>query len=350
MEPQDFTRRLLRWSADAGRRHLPWQQDPTPYRVWVSEIMLQQTQVNTVIPFYQRFMARFPDVPSLASAPVDEVLHLWTGLGYYARARNLHSAAKMIMQGHAGVFPGSLDQLRELPGIGRSTAGAILALSRGQRDAILDGNVKRVLSRVFGIEGDPSKAGTLDRLWQQAEQCTPTSQVAEYTQGIMDLGAMVCTRSRPRCSSCPMNPGCIAARDGRQADLPSPRRPRERPSREVTLLLAESRAQGIRAVLLERRAESGVWGGLWSPPQFENREAALAWCRRELGEPASLPEPLPPIDHAFTHFDLRLHPLRVRCNLVARVDEGTHLWYTLATPPRIGLPKPIKTLMERLED
>jgi A/G-specific adenine glycosylase len=203
---------------------------------------------------------------------------------------------------------------------------------------------------VFGIEGDPSKAATLDRLWQQAQQCTPTSQVAEYTQGIMDLGAMVCTRSRPRCSSCPMNPGCIAARDGRQADLPSPRRPRERPAREVTLLLAESRAQGIRAVLLERRAESGVWGGLWSPPQFENSEAALAWCRQELGEPVGLPQPLPPIDHAFTHFDLRLHPLRVRCDPVAWVDEGSRLWYTLAAPPRIGLPKPIKTLIERLED
>lgn len=350
MEPQDFTRRLLRWSAEAGRKHLPWQQDPTPYRVWVSEIMLQQTQVNTVIPFYLRFMDRFPDVPSLAGAALDEVLHLWTGLGYYARARNLHSAAKILMQRYGGNFPGTLEQALELPGIGRSTAGAILALSRGERHAILDGNVRRVLSRVFAVEGDPSKAATLATLWQWAERCTPVQEVAGYTQGIMDLGATLCTRTSPACARCPMESGCLAARDGRQVELPSPRRPRERPSREVTLLLAESCAQGTRAVLLERRAESGVWGGLWSPPEFESREVALAWCRQELGEPVSLPQSLPPIDHAFTHFDLRLHPLRVCCRPVACVNDGARLWYTLARPPRIGLPKPIRSLMARLED
>lgn len=350
MEPEEFTRRLLHWSKQAGRKHLPWQQDPTPYRVWVSEIMLQQTQVSTVIPYYQRFMARFPDVPSLAAAALDEVLHLWTGLGYYARARNLHLAAKVLMQHHGGEFPGTIDEVMELPGVGRSTAGAILALSCGQRHAILDGNVKRVLARVFGIEGDPSSAATMGRLWQQAEQCTPTSHVAAYTQGIMDLGAMVCTRAKPRCTACPMSPGCIAGREGRQAQLPSPRSRPERPSREVTLLLAESCAQGARAVLLERRTESGVWGGLWSPPQFESREAALAWCQRELGEPVGAPQSLSPIDHAFTHFDLRLHPLRVSCNPASHINDSARLWYTLAKPPRIGLPKPIKTLMERLED
>jgi A/G-specific adenine glycosylase len=346
-----FAERLLAWFEASGRKNLPWQSDPTPYRVWVSEIMLQQTQVATVVPYYERFMARFPSVQALAEAPADEVLHLWTGLGYYARARNLHSCAKTLVQKHGGEFPQSLAAVESLQGIGRSTAAAILALSRGRRHAILDGNVKRVLARVFGIEGDPSKSHTLARLWAQADQCTPAQRVADYTQAIMDLGATVCTRSRPGCTLCPMTESCVAVKTGRQAELPNPKAKLARKSRETTLLLAQVNLNAGQSILLERRPESGIWGGLWSPPQFDSEDDALAWCRREIGEPAQAPEPLAPIDHAFTHFDLRLNPVRVQCAVSDAVrDEGRRLWYTLRSPPRVGLPQPIKVLFERIRN
>ena len=219
-QDEEFSQRLLAWFADHGRHTLPWQINPTPYRVWISEVMLQQTQVATVIPYYERFMARFPDVQSLASAPLDEVLHLWTGLGYYARARNLRACAQMLTARFGGEFPERIDEVMELPGIGRSTAGAILALSRGQCHPILDGNVKRVLARVFGIAGDPSSKPVLELLWAQSHACTPAANLAAYTQAIMDLGATVCTRARPACSACPMKAICVAALEGRQAELP----------------------------------------------------------------------------------------------------------------------------------
>jgi A/G-specific adenine glycosylase len=344
-----FATRLLAWFDVHGRKNLPWQQDRTPYRVWISEVMLQQTQVSTVIPYFERFMARFPEVGMLAAAPEDEVLHLWTGLGYYARARNLRACARVLVAAHGGVFPEAIDAVVELPGIGRSTAGAILALSRDERHAILDGNVKRVLSRVFGIAGDPSSAAVNAALWMQAEACTPKSRAGAYTQAIMDLGATVCTRSRPACTVCPMNGICIAAREGRQGELPGRKVRRERRVREATLLIAESGSAGARAVLLERRSSPGILGGLWSPPQFEDEGAALEWCRREVGETFSELKRLPPIDHAFTHFDLRLNPVRVRCAVGSGVREGEgRLWYSLEAPPRVGLPQPIRLLIERL--
>ena len=349
LEPEQFTERLLAWFQIHGRHNLPWQQNPTPYRVWVSEVMLQQTQVSTVIPYYERFMARFPDVQSLAAAPIDEVLHLWTGLGYYARARNLRACAQALMARHGGELPEDLEAVTALPGIGRSTAGAILALSRGQRQPILDGNVKRVLARVFGLAGDPGSAAVVARLWTQAEACTPVLKVAAYTQAIMDLGATVCSRTRPACTVCPMSSGCIAALEGRQEELPSPKQKRARGSREATLLIAETGEDGAVAVLVERRPAAGLWGGLWSPPQFESEFAALDWCRREIGEPESRTHGLAPIHHAFTHFDLRLNPLRVRCRPHAAVHEGDdRLWYRLGDPPRVGLPQPIRRLFERL--
>ena len=346
---EHFTQRLLAWFAVHGRHTLPWQINPTPYRVWVSEVMLQQTQVATVIPYYERFMARFPDVQSLASAPLDEVLHLWTGLGYYARARNLRACAQTLTERFGGEFPERIDAVMTLPGIGRSTAGAILALARGQRHPILDGNVKRVLARVFGIGDDPSSKAALEILWAQSDACTPADNVAAYTQAIMDLGATVCTRARPACTLCPMNDGCVAAREGRQAELPGRKPKRTRPSREATLLIAQTGASGSTAVLVERRPPSGLWGGLWSPPQFENETDALDWCQRELVDAAPDPQDLAPIDHAFTHFDLRLKPLMVRCRPkpVAR-DADDRRWYSLATPPRIGLPQPINQLFQRL--
>jgi len=347
-EAQQFSQRLLEWFALHGRKTLPWQINPTPYRVWVSEIMLQQTQVATVIPYYARFMVRFLDIQSLAAAPLDEVLHLWTGLGYYARARNLQACAQAVVAQFGAEFPQELEAMMDLPGIGRSTAGAILALSRGQRHPILDGNAKRVLARVFGIAGDPTSKAVLASLWAQAAACTPTRDIAAYTQAIMDLGATVCVRARPVCAVCPMNAGCIAALEGRQTELPGKKPKRIRPSREATLLIAQMRKNGSTAVLVERRPSSGLWGGLWSPPQFESNGEALAWCRKEFGDPAES-QLLPAIDHAFTHFDLRLNPLQVRCETCMSVREGDdRLWYQLEAPPRIGLPQPIRQLFERL--
>src|SRR5450432_260716 len=242
--PARFSASLLAWFDVHGRHNLPWGLNPTPYRVWVSEVMLQQTQVATVIPYYERFMARFPDIEALAAAPLDEVLHLWTGLGYYARARNLRSCARVLVAHHGGEFPTDIEAMTKLPGIGRSTAGAILALSRGQRQPILDGNVKRVLARVFGIAGDPGSAPVIAKLWAQSEACTPTLDVGKYTQAIMDLGATVCTRARPACTICPMSTDCIAALEGRQAELPGAKQKRTRGSREATLLIAETGKDG----------------------------------------------------------------------------------------------------------
>ncbi len=348
-DPDTFSERLITWFDVHGRHHLPWQRERTPYRVWVSEIMLQQTQVATVIPYYERFMARFPSVEDLAAAPPDEVMHLWTGLGYYARARNLQACARAVVERHGGVFPLALDTLVELPGIGRSTAGAILALSSEQRHPILDGNVKRVLARVFGIDGDPSAAAVSDRLWAVAEACTPHARVGAYTQAIMDLGATLCTRSRPACTVCPMHTQCVAAREGRQADLPGRKRRRARQAREAVLLVAERGGSGSRAVLLERRPAPGIWGGLWSPPQFATQTEALAWCVREVGPLRGDVEPLGVIEHAFTHFDLTLKPVRVVCAARGAVRDGdARLWYALDAPPRVGLPQPILELLERL--
>ncbi len=348
IDPELFAERLLGWFDRHGRKTLPWQQNPTPYRVWVSEVMLQQTQVATVIPYYQRFMARFPDVESLAGAPLDEVLHLWTGLGYYARARNLQACAKVLVERHGGDFPRGVEAVTALPGIGRSTAGAILALSRGERHPILDGNAKRVLARVFGIDGDPSSPGVLKALWSRADACTPPARAANYTQAIMDLGATLCTRARPACTLCPMSDGCRAAREGRQSELPGRKQRRARASREAVLLIAETGENALRAVFLERRPSAGIWGGLWSPPQFDTESAALEWCRRELGG-LELSEKLPAIEHGFTHFDLRLSPVRVRCAPSLEVRESDdRLWYSLMTPPKVGLPQPIHRLLERM--
>jgi A/G-specific adenine glycosylase len=348
IQPGQFAARLLAWYAVHGRRGLPWQLNPTPYRVWVSEVMLQQTQVATVIPYYARFMGRFPDIESLAAAELDEVLHLWTGLGYYARARNLKACANRVMVQYDGVFPSQLEQMTALPGIGRSTAGAILALSRNERHSILDGNVKRVLARTFGIGGDPGSKAVLADLWRQSEACTPAEGVAAYTQAIMDLGATLCTRTRPVCTLCPMKAGCVAALQGRQAELPGRKPKRIRPSREATLLIARTCEHGSSAVLVERRPAAGLWGGLWSPPQFENERDAIAWCVTELGDAVEWAS-LPPIDHAFTHFDLRLNPIQVQCGPQAAVRECTdRLWYQLDAPPRVGLPQPILRLFERL--
>jgi A/G-specific adenine glycosylase len=339
---------LLAWFDRAGRKHLPWQRDPSPYRVWVSEIMLQQTQVATVWPYYERFMQRFPDVHALAAAPVDEVLHLWTGLGYYARARNLHRAAQLIVSGHGGVFPETLEAVEALPGIGRSTAGAILALSRSQRHPILDGNVRRVLTRCFGIEGFPGDARVERTLWSIADRCTPAERVAHYTQAVMDLGATVCVRTRPVCAACPLSEQCVARREGRQSQLPTPRPRKARPRRTAYAVLATG-PDG--AVLLERRPPAGLWGGLWTFPQFEEHTAAMEWIESRLAtSSAGEVTELAPYAHAFTHFDLVLHPLLVSASPVSTRIEAAdrYCWYDAARPPRIGLAKPAVDLIALL--
>jgi A/G-specific adenine glycosylase len=345
---RSFSDSLIDWHARHGRHDLPWQRRRTAYRVWVSEIMLQQTQVATVIPYYERFMQRFPDVSTLAAAPLDEVLHLWSGLGYYARARNLHRAAVRIAEEHGGRFPGSFEAVAELPGIGRSTAGAILALSRAERFPILDGNVRRVLSRHFGVEGSASDRATLEKLWSLSDGCTPQANVDTYTQAIMDLGATVCTRRNPACSACPVSTTCLAFRTGRQHELPSPKQRRARRLREV-FMLAAVREDGD--VLLERRLESGIWGGLWCLPEFASAADAEAYARRVLAGPLARPVPLGPIEHAFTHFDLVITPLLAHCSGSAGApDPAQTLWYRAREPARLGLPAPIRLLLERLAD
>ncbi|MEY2918796.1 MAG: A/G-specific adenine glycosylase [Pseudomonadota bacterium] len=342
-----FAPALLAWYDSEGRKDLPWQRDRTPYRVWVSEIMLQQTQVGTVIGYYERFIARFPTVRDLANAKPDEVLHLWSGLGYYARARNLQRAAQILLQRHRGEFPATLDEVIELPGIGRSTAGAILALARGERHPILDGNVKRVLARYFAIEGFPGDAAVERQLWELAAECTPQARVDAYTQAIMDLGATVCTRSSPVCLLCPVNAGCTARRESRQHLYPAPRKRKARPQREAWVLLARRGSK----VLLEHRPPSGIWGGLWGLPEFPTREHAAQWCREHLSgaSPAAAGEPL---RHAFSHFDYELKPLVVQCagKAPALRDDDRYRWYDVEAPAEVGVPKPVATLLQRMRD
>jgi A/G-specific adenine glycosylase len=337
----DFAASLLQWFDRHGRKHLPWQLNPTPYRVWISEVMLQQTQVSTVVGYYERFIARFPNTESLAHAPIDEVLHLWTGLGYYARARNLHHAATVLMREHGGVFPRTIDAVEALPGIGRSTAGAILALALDERHPILDGNVKRVLARYFGIAGFPGDRRVSEQLWQLADACTPAERVAHYTQAVMDLGATVCVRSRPICSACPQQLRCVAYREGLQAQLPTPRPKKVRPARVAYAVIAQT--DGV--ILLERRPPTGIWGGLWTFPQFESSEAASMWIATHFSESHSVQQ-LKAYEHAFTHFDLTLHPLVVDAGSRRMMHDGDrYTWYDCANPARIGLAKPAVDLL-----
>jgi A/G-specific adenine glycosylase len=342
---QPIAVRLNAWHARFGRHDLPWQRDRSAYRVWVSEVMLQQTQVATVIPYFERFMVRFPEVRSLADAGADEVLHLWTGLGYYARARNLHRAAQVIRDEHGGQFPLEFDAVMALPGVGRSTAGAILALSTGARHPILDGNVKRVLARHHGVDGPIDENATLTRLWQIAEAETPTTDVSVYSQAIMDLGATLCTRAKPRCAECPLSADCRARLESRQDELPATKRRRTpRKQRRAVMLVARHAS----SVLLVQRPPTGIWGGLWCLPEFADRDSATQFAARQLPHAQLANAPLPDIEHSFTHFDLVITPIEAHCLDPRAVREAGELWYDLARPARVGLPAPIKTLLETL--
>jgi A/G-specific adenine glycosylase len=345
---EDIAHRLIAWQRRSGRNDLPWQRNADPYRVWISEIMLQQTQVATVIPYFERFVARFPDVASLASAPVDDVLHLWSGLGYYARARNLHRAARQVVEQHGGVFPQEFGAVLALPGIGRSTAGAILALSIGRRFPILDGNVKRVLARFHAVEGWPGRREVEKRLWALAETHTPETDVAIYTQAIMDLGATVCMRSRPRCEVCPLNADCAACGSGAQNRYPGTRPARPRPLRATRMVLAVAPTG---EVLLERRPPSGIWGGLWSPPELGADDDVLHWCESMFGKASAAVEQAKVFRHGFTHFDLEITPLIVRladAPALAGVEDGERVWYNRRAPARLGLAAPVEKLLVSL--
>ncbi|WP_308365141.1 MULTISPECIES: A/G-specific adenine glycosylase [unclassified Microbulbifer] len=347
MTPNQFQQAVLTWFDHHGRKDLPWQQNITPYRVWVSEIMLQQTQVSAVIPYFQRFMASFPTLADLAGAPLDQVLAHWSGLGYYARARNLHKCAKAVMEKHGGEFPPDIDALTELPGIGRSTAGAIASISMGLRAPILDGNVKRVLARLHAVDGWPGQSAVANRLWQLAERYTPQERCNHYTQAMMDLGATLCTRSKPRCGDCPLVSACTASAQGNPRDYPGKKPRAEKPVRESTMLLIEHGEQ----IYLEQRPPSGIWGGLWCPPQAEKPGQWLA----ERGWRTAETQTLPPLRHTFTHFHLDITPVWVRLEkMPAQVAEAGGGWYKLRqlNRPRaaqqLGLPAPILKLAKQL--
>jgi A/G-specific adenine glycosylase len=341
-----FSDNILHWFERNGRKDLPWQQDPTPYRVWISEIMLQQTQVATVIPYYQRFMESFADIDALAAAGIDAVLHHWSGLGYYARARNLHKAAQIIHHEYRGRFPSDIDAVVALPGIGRSTAGAILALSRGERHAILDGNVKRVLARFHAVEGWPGNTAVAKSLWDYAERYTPTDSVAAYTQAMMDLGATVCTRTKPLCTECPLVHDCRAHASGRETNFPGKRAKTTKPRKSVHMLVIRN-GNGI---YLERRPAAGIWGGLWSFPELESADELDVWCDRTFAAKPATVKKCRSVQHSFTHFDLDIHPIALQIaqdrNSVA--DSEDRLWYDPISPQQVGIAAPVMELIRTL--
>ncbi len=343
--PATFAPRLLAWWDVHGRKNLPWQSARTPYRVWLSEVMLQQTQVATATPYFLRFTQQYPDVAALAAAPLGDVLHLWAGLGYYARARNLHAAAKAVVADHAGKFPEDLEALQTLPGIGRSTAAAILSLAHNTRHTILDGNVKRVLTRWAGVEGFPGLPAVERSLWALAESCTPSARNADYTQAIMDLGATLCTRSRPACAICPLQQDCVAHSTQRQAELPV-RKPAATKARRVRRVVALV-AVGSAGVWLEQRPAKGIWGGLWSLPEFVDEAAALG--EHGFAKAAQLRQARlwGTVFHSFTHYDLELVPWVLPVTgQPQRTPAG--LWYNGAPEMRLGLPAPVEKLVAAL--
>ncbi|QIK38253.1 A/G-specific adenine glycosylase [Caldichromatium japonicum] len=340
---------VLEWFDRCGRHDLPWQRERSPYRVWVSEIMLQQTQVSVVISYFERFMAVYPTVLDLAAAELDGVLALWSGLGYYARARNLHRAARLIRDQHGGLFPDTQEALLRLPGIGRSTAGAILSLALDRSYPILDGNVRRLFARLFAVNGWPGNGPALARLWGLAERCLSRDRPGDYNQGLMDLGALICTRGRPQCPICPLAGRCLARAQGRQSQLPAPRPARALPTRS-TLLLIIRHPQG--AILLERRPPAGIWGGLWSLPELEPTEGIADWCRSALGVAPQGLVKLAERHHAFTHYRLRMQPVLVELGAEPTQiqDRPDWRWFIPSSEAVLGLPAPIARLLAELAE
>ncbi len=346
MNPIDnFADRVLSWFDQHGRKDLPWQADKTPYRVWISEIMLQQTQVVTVIPYYQKFMASFPDVYHLADAPEDDVLAHWSGLGYYARARNLHKAAKVLANELDGIFPATIEGVCELSGIGRSTAAAILSISRNEPTAILDGNVKRVLGRFHAINTWPGEKKTENAMWQLAEHYMPNTRCADYTQAIMDLGATLCTRSKPQCNICPIKEDCQALATGVATDFPIKKPKKSIPTKHTKMLVLQNpEAQ----VLLEKRPSSGIWGGLWSLPESQE-DAITLMAEQRFQVTIESQEPLTSFRHTFSHYHLEISPYKLNILSGSQVNEtGKYQWYSLDDAMALGLPTPIRTILSSL--
>lgn len=352
ISPKWFQQALLSWFDTHGRKTLPWQENKTPYRVWVSEIMLQQTQVSTVIPYFLRFMQRFPDLKTLATATEDEVLHYWTGLGYYSRARNLQRTAQMISQNYNGNFPNDLIELEKLPGIGRSTAGAILAIAFEKKATILDGNVKRVLTRFHAIQEWPGEKNALDQLWNFAEKYTPTPRIADYTQAIMDLGATICTRGKPQCSSCPLQKRCLAHSLGIESALPHSKPRKVLPIRETTLLILRNNES---IVLLEKRPPIGVWAGLWSLPEISStatEKEIKKFCEKNFNFEVKKAQFGERFRHTFSHFHLDILPAEIFIKPMQRkskvMTSEQQIWYNLHEPATVGMPAPIKFLLSKL--
>ena len=343
----DFAARLIAWQRQHGRHDLPWQGTRDPYRVWLSEIMLQQTQVTTVIRYYSRFLQRFPDIASLANAAEDDVLAHWSGLGYYSRARNLHCAVRMVLQKHQGEFPAGFDDILALPGIGRSTAAAISAFAFGQRRAILDGNVKRVFARHFAIDGYPGASAVEAEMWRRAEALLPERDVEAYTQGLMDLGATLCTRTRPGCPRCPLAGTCVALSKGRVAELPQRKPVKVLPLKKTVMLIIRDRGE----VLLEKRPPTGIWGGLWCFPEMPVASDAKEFCKRRWDMRVVPEKPLPVLSHGFTHFllDITPQPVSVRSRTL-RVSEPGQLWLHPGDALQAAIPTPVRKLLMMLSD
>ncbi len=341
-----FSNRVLAWFDEHGRKDLPWQQNITPYRVWISEIMLQQTQVATVIPYFQTFMERFSCVSELAKAEQDDVLHLWSGLGYYSRARNLHKAAQMIVNDFSGEFPRSVEQLMDLPGIGPSTAGAIASISMGIRAPILDGNVKRVLARYNAVAGWPGKSAVAKELWGIAEELTPAERVADYTQVMMDLGAMICTRTKPSCMRCPLKQDCEAHRKGEETLYPGSKPKKDKPERSVRMLMIINKHG---EVLLEKRPDTGIWGGLWSFPEVQIDDDLKTEASRISRLELSGYEEWDAFRHTFSHYHLDIVPVKAFAESTSAINDGDRWhWFQPDIPSELGLAAPVSKLLKKI--
>jgi A/G-specific adenine glycosylase len=341
--PRAFAARLVAWQKRQGRHDLPWQRSRDAYAIWLSEVMLQQTQVATVIPYYERFLKRFPTVQALARAPLDDVLALWSGLGYYSRARNLHQAARTLVVSHAGRMPDDPQTVQTLPGIGRSTAAAICVFAYGKRHAILDGNVKRVLARHGGVRGYPGEARVQEKLWGHAEALLPARDIVPYTQGLMDLGASICARRHPQCELCPVREDCVAYAKGLTATLPESKPRGALPQRSTAMLILQ-RADHI---LLEQRAPRGIWGGLWSLPEMDAASTAddvRRICRERYGATVVTSKMLPPVAHGFTHFKLSIQPVWVTVKTNARPTAAT-AWLLPSDAMAAALPAPVRRII-----
>lgn len=351
MKKNSFSQRIINWHQEHGRKTLPWQQDKTLYKTWISEVMLQQTQVATVIPYFNKFMRSFPTITYLANAPLDEVLHHWTGLGYYARARNLHKAAQLIEAQYQGEFPQEFQAVLDLPGIGRSTAGAILSLTLDKHFPILDGNVKRVLTRHQTIEGWTGEKAVENRLWTLAEELTPNKQTAVFNQAMMDMGAMICTRSKPKCNECPINDNCLAFANDTMKLYPTPKAKKKIPVKHAFMLVLTYKEQQEQIIQLQQRPPVGIWGGLWCFPEYDSLEL----CHQALHEQQIenyQQTLLPTFRHTFSHFHFDISPILIEVEqLEARqvMEETGSLCYNLHTPQKVGLAAATKKILTNVK-